>query len=172
MQILLLVAVFASFVSAGFYIRHYYKSRKIFFENLVSFCDHLLIEIAFQKNTILKIIDTYGDSYGHNFRNVLNGYQNLIDEKSDITRERLLEILKQKPKFSPFKLKSSEQINVADFFYELGRHGASQENTKIQSKRIIFDNFFGDSSKSLKRDASIYFKLFILFGIGAVILLL
>jgi len=166
MHVLLLVAVFASFVGMGFFVRHRYKTRKVFFENLLSFCDHLLIEISFQKNTIRKIIQTYGDSYGRHFREVLNGYQGLIDEKSDITRERMQAFLEKQ------KLKSHESITVADFFYELGRHGSHQESSKILAKRQTFDTFFNTAATALRRDASIYFKVLILMGVAAVILLL
>jgi len=164
-HVLSLVIVFAFFVGLGFYVRYRYKSRKVFFQNLLSFCDHLLIEISFQKNTVGKIIETYGDSYARHFRGVLLEYQNLIDQKQDITRDTVGNI---PPKF----LKSPEATQLADFFYELGRHGSCQESTKIKSRRVTFDNFYQLADKSLKRDASIYFKVLILIGVGAVILLL
>ena len=164
-HVLGLVLVFALFCLAGVFVWWHYRSRKVFFENLVAFCDHLLIEISFQKNTIKKIIQTYGDSYGKHFRKILDGYQTLLDEKHDITRERMND-------FAWKKLKKFESTNLADFFYELGRHSSNEEHTKIQSKRVIFDNFRDMCDKSLKREASIYLKLLILVGIAAVILLL
>jgi len=165
MKVLILGMVFAGFVGAGFYVRNYYKVRKVFFENLLNFCDHLLIEISFQKSTIQKIIQTYGDSYGRHFRNLIVGYQNLIETKQDITREKIIALLGKN------RLKPAEITNIADFLYELGRHGSNEENSKIQSKRVNFDNFFEHSANALKRDASIYLKVFILMGIAAVILL-
>ena len=171
-QLFIIIVVFSSFVGMGFYIWHGYRSRKVFFENLLLFCNHLSIEISFSKNTIRKIIDTYGTSYGKNFQKVLLGYQSLIDQKSDITRDKITAILGAKLGFPPLKLKPAETENIADFFCELGKHDSPQEHQKIQAKRLAFDTFFGAANHSFKVTASTYLKIFILMGVGAVILLL
>ena len=159
------IGVFAAFVGLGFYIWRGYKCRKVFFQNILDFSQHLLVEISFSKSTVRSIIDRYGQSYGAHFREVLNGYQALLDEKADITRERI-ETLVWK------KIKKSERQCITDFFYELGRHGASEERQKIENRKITFDTFFNDADKALRRDASIYLKLFILLGVGVVIILI
>jgi uncharacterized protein YutD len=126
----------------------------------------MLVEISFSKSTIRTIIDKYGNTYGARFTSVLTGYQEIIDKRQDITRERIDGLLKKS------KLKGAEKSTITDFFYELGRHGCAEEREKIQSKKILFDNFFIEAQTVFKKDASIYFKLFIILGIGAVILCL
>ena len=157
--------VFLMFVGLGYMFWRGYRARKVFFQNVLGFCDHLLVEISFSKSTIRTVIDKYGATYGKHFRAVLVGYQALLDDKQDITRERIDALLWA-------KLKHNERATVADFFYDLGRHGAAEEKLKIENKRAIFDGFFGDAVKALKKDGSIYLKLFILLGVGAVVLLM
>ena len=173
MKLLLLFFVFAAFCYTGYYLWKGYHTRKKFFADLLAFCEHLLIEISFSKNTVRNIINTYGSGYGRHFRDVLMNYQKLLDEKSDIKREKIETIFSNKRSFIvPFKLKPNEMSEIAEFFYELGRHGSAQEREKIENKKITFDTFFNSAVAAMKRDASIYLKLFILIGAGAVILLL
>jgi len=150
----------------GYLIWRSFKIRKVFFQNVLGFCEHLLVEISFSKSTIRTVIERYGETYGKHFRAVLVGYRQLLDGKADITRDKIDALL------TAPKLKSNERTVLADFFYDLGRHGAIEEQQKIKNKKLYFDNFFDDAARALKREASIYFKLFILFGVGAVILCL
>jgi hypothetical protein len=126
----------------------------------------MLVEISFSKSTIRTIIDKYGKTYGARFTKLLSGYQEIIDKRQDITRERIDGLLKKS------KLKGAEKGAISDFFFELGRHGCTQEREKNESKKALFDNFFIEAQTVFKKDASIYFKLFIILGIGAVILCL
>jgi len=160
------VIAFCVFFGIGYYIWHGYKSRKVFFQNLLSFCNHILVEISFSKSTIRTIIDKYGQNYGSRFNGILSGYQEILDKRQDITRDKIVSLLKNT------KLRANEQATITDFFYELGRHGATQEREKIENKKAMFDTFFNDAQAVFKKDASIYFKLFIILGLGAVILCL
>jgi len=165
MRFFFYAAVFACFAAIGYIIWRGYKQRKVFFENMLSFCNHLLVEISFSKNTVLYIIESYAGTYGTPFRQMLLSYKSLIDNKKDITRESI-------NAFMWHRLKLHERTIVADFLFELGRHGPTQEREKIENKKIQFDNFFANATTALKKEASIYLKVFILLGVGAVILLL
>jgi hypothetical protein len=99
-------------------------------------------------------------------RAVLTKYLILLNQKCDITRETVGAI------FDVRLLKQNEIAVLIDFFCELGKHGPAQEKQKIESRRVTFDNFFTLAADRLKRDASIYLKLFIFIGIAAVILMI
>ena len=165
MKLIILLFVFLGFAALGWFIRAHFRARKVFFDNLLAFCEHLLTEINFSKNSVIQVIDTYAQSYAKPFREVLFGYKNLLTGKHDITRARTDAVLFR-------KLKTNERTPIADFFFELGRHGATEETEKIHNKRIIFREFHAAAAQTLTRDASIYFKICILLGIAAVILLL
>jgi len=157
--------VFAAFTTVGYVIWRGYRKRKIFFENLIAFCNHLLVEISFAKNTVHHVIETYAAGYSPPFREVLTGYVKLIEAKADITRESVAAVMWT-------RLKPPERSAVTDFFFELGRAGVTEETQKIENAKIRFDTFFAGADGALKRDASIYLKIFIILGIAAAVLLL
>lgn len=152
------------FFGIGFLIYNRYKSRKIFFENLLHFCDRVLIELGFQNNTISKIIDIYCASYGRHFASTLNLYQNLLNTHADITHDRIAALI------PPNLVRAHEIALVVDFFFELGRHGIDGEKRKTTSARATFHEIFTDCAKRLKTDAAVFFKLFVFMGAAAVIL--
>lgn len=165
MQLFFLIGIFAAFVLIGFYIWRNYRARKSFFESILSFCNHLGIEIAFSKNHIGHIIERYGSGYSRHFRNTLNAYNELLRARADITHEALTPIMWN-------GLKAAERIAVTNFFFELGRHGVEGEHEKLAAARESFGVFHKTAGKAMKSEASIYLKLSIIIGIGAVILLI
>jgi stage III sporulation protein AB len=165
-KVVVLCTIFALFCGIGYMIWRKFKNRKVFFENLLSFCEHMLVEIAFSQNTVRRIIEIYAAGYSKPFRILLTAYLALLDKKTDITRERVGELVDEN------LIKPHEKNVLVDFFTELGRHGAREEKQKIENKKIAFDGFFKNCAEVLKRDASIYLKLFIFLGVGVVIILL
>jgi hypothetical protein len=165
LKIVFCIAVFAAFAAFGNFLFRRYRARKIFFENLLSFAQHLLVEISFSKSTVRDIIKTYGTSYARHFFELLTAYAALVEQKCDITRERIDAILDKK------LLKPSECGVLADFFYDLGRHGAAEEKSKIAHKKNAFETFAESAARAFRADGLIALKLFILLGVGAVIIL-
>jgi len=133
---------------------------------LVSFCEALLVEIAFSKNTVRKIIEIYGAGYCRPFRAILLAYQALVDAKSDITREKIGAFV------GDTFLKPEERGMLIEFFHDLGRHGVDGETAKVQSKKSAFETFLQTAMAALRNDASIYLKCFIIMGIAGVVIIL
>jgi len=79
-------------------------------------------------------------------------------QNADITREGLKTFI--------------ERDDVADFFYELGKHSAEEECEKIKSARLRFEAHLSAARERLSKDASIYFKICIIVGVGVVIILI
>lgn len=124
----------------------------------------MLIEISFSKNQIESIINRYSGNYSKEFRHVLESYRDLITTKSDISHENLKSIMWM-------KLKPHESSEISKFFYELGRHGSHEEEEKLRNQIEIFKTFLTSSTNALRKEASIYLKLFIIMGIASVILM-
>lgn len=165
MGFIFILFVCACFVGLGIYIYNVYKMRKVFYENLVSFCNHLSVEINFSKNTTSQVIDTYASGYSANFAKLLAGYKTMIDDKAEITRDGISALMWR-------RLKKHEQSIVGDFFYELGRHSLHEEQEKIANKKIQFEESLKAAQTALRREASIYLKICIILGIASVILLI
>lgn len=92
------------------------------------------------------------------FAEVLLKYSHLLARNADITRESLKEFI--------------VRDDVADFFFELGKHSAHEECEKIKSARLRFENLYQNAKDKLSHEASIYFKISIILGVGVVILIL
>ena len=165
MKIFLLGGIFLLFVAIGVYIYSAFKARKRFFADLLQFCSHLSIEISFSKNTIARVIERYSQSYSRPFRAVLEGYTKFLNEKQDITRETLIPLMWN-------RLTLDEAAQTVEFFYQLGRHGSFEEGKKLESTRVEFENMLEKATHDLTTRASIYLKLCIILGIGAVIVLI
>ena len=159
------LVVFICFVAIGWFVYRDYKLRKQFFESFLLLCDHMTTEIGFSKRTVSQIIDISIESYSPQFAQMLLGFRALLSNNQDITRENLSEHMWS-------RLKPAERAFMCDFFMELGRHGAAEELDKIARKKSRGQVFCTAATEALKRDASIYFKICILLGIAAVILLL
>ena len=164
-QLLFLFGIFGLFVVMGVYIYLNYTMRKKFFDDVLAFCNHLIIEISFSKNNLSSIIERYSQTYAKHFRSVVEGYNALLKQKHDITPESLNHIMWA-------RLKANERQQLVNFFYELGRHGCVEEHEKLMASKQSFQNFHASSVAALRKEASIYLKLCIIVGIGAVILLI
>ena len=165
MNLIILVAVFLSFTTIGIIIWYRYHTRKVYFDNLLSFCNHLLVEINFSKNTVMTVIQRYQSAYSQAFKETITSYAGLLESKSDITRQSTQSIMWK-------QLKVQEADTIADFLTELGRHGSTQETEKIENKKIHFLTFQKNAEDQLRTKASIYLKICIILGVAAVILLI
>jgi len=105
-----------------------------------------------------QVIHRYIDTYNPQFAELLLKYSHLLAQNADITREALHE-------FMP-------RDDVVDFFFELGKHSAHEECAKIKSARLRFEAQYMTAREKLKLEASIYFKICIIVGVGVVILLI
>jgi hypothetical protein len=134
------------------------KCRVNFFSGLLAFCNNLQTEIGFTLTPIAQVIELYSAAYPKEFLRMLSAYKKMLDSKIDITRERCLEI--------------ADIPQVADFFYELGRHGAKEEQSKIAGAIGIFGEMKKSADEYLKTKATLTLKLLLLLGVAGVILLL
>jgi hypothetical protein len=152
------LSVFCGCVAVGLVIYFRARSRVRFCSGLVAFCNNLQVEIGFTLTPISQIIDNYIGTYPNEFARALARYQRLLNERNDITRERCAEIV-------PIP-------QVADFFYELGRHGANEEQAKIAGAAGVFAEMKRAAEDNLKNRAVVALKLAVIAGIAGVILLL
>jgi hypothetical protein len=152
------MSVFCGCCVVGAIVYFRAKSRVAFYSGLIAFCNNLLTEISFTLTPLAQIIDRYIGSYSKEFRAALHGYRKLLSSKIDITREKCLEI--------------AADPQVADFFYNLGRAGANEEQDKITNAAQLFTNSKKDAEEYLKSKAVVTLKIMIIAGIAGVILLL
>jgi hypothetical protein len=165
MNFFILLLIFCAFVAIGVFIYVAQRNRRLFFESLVSFCDHFSIEIAFSKNTIGHVIERYHSTYSPHFAAVLLGYRDLIESKQDLSQENLTRIMWN-------RLKPHEANALAEFFYELGRHSSSEEEQKLSSKKLTFNKFRVDAEFKQRNEGAVLLKLCVVLGLAVVILMI
>jgi len=105
-----------------------------------------------------QVITRYIDTYRPQFAEVLLKYSHLLAANADITREVLKGFI--------------QHDQVADFFCELGKHSCAEECEKIKSARSRFDGHLAAARERVSKEASIYYKICIIVGVGVVIILL
>lgn len=165
MKIILLCVVVVGMVYIGFGILRFYQGRKKFFEDLTLFCNKLCVDISFSKENLKTIINQNIDSYGKNFKSVLQGYLKYLE-----TNENALSIENLFKKSSIQK--DDEKEFILQFFKDLGRLDASNQVLEIQNYKEQFEISRKNAEEENKKFGGLSLKLMILFGILVVIILI
>ena len=165
MRFVIILGVFCAFLFIGMYIYRGTTARRRFFADMLQFILHLSVEINFSRAKVLSVITRYRGSYGIHLRTLLAVYENLINSRNEITAPAVRDGIWK-------GLREQEAEQVTEFFVNLGRHNAGEEERKLIASREKFGNLHTVSTKDVKERGELYLKLFIILGIGAVILLL
>lgn len=141
-------------VGCGIYRQYWNKARD--YAHWVAFCDHLHQAIGFSLQPLPQAVAAYLPVCRGGCQAVLNGYLQLLEQRSDLTRARCQTL--------------TTDTVVAEFLYQLGRTGRETEQDKINAARTIFDSKAQQSQHDLQTKASIILKLLIIIGIAGGIL--
>lgn len=152
MKIFFILILIGTFCYIGYSIMSYFKNRKSFFNDLVSFCKSYISEIKFSKENISKIIEKFYTSYKMPFKNFLLHYnQNKLIMKSNF-------------------LNNHELCEIKNFFDQLGSKDINGELLHINNYLTTFEKFSQSASQDLDKKGKLYFKLILI--LGALLLLI
>ncbi len=152
MRYVVLMLIFFCFVLIGFVVAGVFKSRKMFFESLIKFCDVYSSEIKFSKNSIVKIIDSNIDLFDENFKACLLDFVNNKELKVN-------------------NLTKNQMSQVREFFNNLGELDVSGELEKVNRQKSIFFYQFEKMKEDVDKKGNVYFKLISIAGVLVTILL-
>ena len=141
-------------IGCGIYRQYWNKARS--YAQWVNFCDHLHQAIGFALQPLPQIIDGFIAICRGECRSGLSQYLALLQQKTDLTRERCQSIVSDE--------------SIAEFLYQLGRTGRETEQEKICAIRAILVTKKNQAEHNLKVKASIILKLLIIIGIAGGIL--
>lgn len=147
----LLIIIFCCVVYIGVCIANHYKLRKMFFESLINFCNHLKAEIGFSKLGLSCIVAKYAESYSKEFYMVIKNFPSQIAMSPILTK--------------------AECLAVNNFLNNLGKFDCITEQENIKSALISFDSFLSQSVFSFNKNYSTTIKLCVLMAIGILIVL-
>lgn len=161
----MLCTVVIGMVYIGFGILRFYQGRKRFFEDLTLFCNKLCVDISFSKENLKTIINQNIASYGKNFRSVLQGYLQYLENNENVLS---VDSLFKKSSLQ----KEDEKEFILQFFKDLGRLDASNQVLEIQNYKAQFENYRKNAEEENKKFGGLSLKLMILFGILVAIILI
>ena len=165
MKIVLLSIVVLGMVYIGFGILRFYQGRKRFFEDLTLFCNKLCVDISFSKENLKTIINQNIGSYGKNFKGVLQGYLQYLENNENVLS---VDSLFKKSSLQ----KEDEKEFILQFYKDLGRLDASNQVLEIQNYKAQFENYRKNAEEENKKFGGLSLKLMILFGILVAIILI
>lgn len=160
MKIFLLIIVLICCILVAFKIKNYFKDRKVFFENLITFCQNIKNKISYQNEKLgLMIKDELNSNYDKGFLEFLKEFQKYINQ--DIDKNNLKIVLAKKLNF----LKDNEIDALFNYILKIGNSFQEEEIEHI----IYFEKWANHQLEKINsfnsRFASLYFKLFVILGI-------
>lgn len=160
-KILLLIILFLLIVYIGYGILSYYKRRKKFYSDLCLFLENLKSEICFLKTDLKSILEKQKNCYCTEINNILDEYYkylcNGLKENLDIK----------------CKLLSIEEVNeLKELFYKLGRTTLDEQNNCIAHYNGQFMGRLSKIKEEINSNGIVAFKLCIILGLFAVIILI
>lgn len=160
-KILLLIILFLLIVYIGYGILSYYKKRKKFYSDLCLFLENLKSEICFLKTDLKTILEKQKKCYCAEINNILDEYYkylcNGLKENLDIK----------------CKLLSVEEVNeLNELFLKLGRTTLHEQNNCIAHYNSQFMARLSKIREEISNNGIVAFKLCIILGLFAVIILI
>lgn len=161
MKIILLAIVLICCFIIAIKIKSFFLIKHTFFKKLLFFCQNMQNSISYQKEKIVCIIDkefnfNKSDKNFRVFLGILKRYFNC-----DLTRDEFKKILTQ----DLFFLNSIDIDVIYNFFISFGNSFQEEELNKINNFKHYLNSCLIKSDEFNKKYVSLYFKLFIIFGI-------
>ncbi|MDR2047007.1 MAG: stage III sporulation protein AB [Clostridiales bacterium] len=156
--------LFLGSLYGGVSIRHYYKTRARYFEELNNLCNLLIDEIIHLKTPLLKILKNFTSMKKDEFSKHTDAFAELLRREVLADRESVLKIL------DCAYLKKDERIIVADFFMILGRSHSDSQEANIKHYRNKFLEAGGKAEEAYRVKGNLAYKLGILLGIALMII--
>lgn len=165
MQIFLGFIVLLGCSYLGFGLGNYYVRRHKFISDLITFANHLKVEISFAKSNLTQIIESHIEESDANFKSVLKGYRNTLKNSDYIT----VEVLKNN--INTIYLEENEKEQMLQFFNFLGKSDADNQVEIINKSLNIFNNFLKTSDSEKQKYSGMYKKLGVLIGIFILVII-
>lgn len=145
----------------GLAIRRYYISRKIFYEELLGFIDAFVNNITYLKSPLPKVINDYAGEKKSDFCKVIREFGAIISHGEFIGSGKTVKI---------GVIGSKETNDINAFLAELGKYDSSTQLNNLGSWRSRFDIAYKTAVTKANTYGALAFKLGVLLGILAMII--
>ncbi|MDD4211439.1 MAG: stage III sporulation protein AB [Clostridia bacterium] len=166
MEIFLRIIILVGCSYLGYGFGNYFSKRHKFILDLITFTNHLKVEIGFSKNHLGQIITNHTEECGNGFKSVLKGYLKALNSVDYITVERLNE------QINTIYLSEQEKNQMLNFFNFLGKSDSYNQLEIIEKSLNIFNNILKTSMEEKRKYGGMSKKLGTLIGAFIVIITL
>ena len=164
-KIILLITILVACVLIGLGISNYYKKRKVFFGDLLQFCEELLNEVNFMQTKLMEMTVKSDGRYKSSLNDVLKGYQQYLANRTSFDAFK-----NNSNDFVNF-LKEEEQDQFFEFLKGIGGLDVENESNNIRNYIIAFKRRVEDAESEHKKYYGLYIKMSVIAGLALVILL-
>ena len=148
----------------GLQIKRHFKRRRDFFDDLIVFIDMLTDEISFLKSPLPKILERVAQERQGDLAEMLISYSELIQSGQDTGQQSLQNALNLS------RLTTGEKDVVLTFLAGLGKTDAKTQLMALKNYRNKFEQNHKEAEKKFKSTGVLAYKLGILVGIAAMIM--
>jgi hypothetical protein len=145
------------YLGAG--IEKYYKRRHEIYKDFYDFLQYASREIGFLKTDIISIIENFGNEKSGNFIKILNSVKDCVQKGLDI-------------KVETSYLNANEKLAVVSFFNSLSKSDFTEQEKLFNRYKLETGDKLKTAEKQKKEKGELYKKLFILGGVGLLIIVI
>ncbi len=164
MKWIILAALFIACVTVGYVFSIKYKRRVQFYSALILFAQKLDVEINFSRERLKKLIEGMDEKTKKSLFGLDKNFLSYLEGTEELSEEKLF-------KNCPL-LKSEEKEMVFLFFKSLGRSDVLGQTKEIQNFLKRFDDSLSKCAAENKKYGSLCFKLGIIAGLFAIVILI
>ncbi|MDR3263527.1 MAG: stage III sporulation protein AB [Clostridiales bacterium] len=156
--------LFIGCLYGGAGIKHYYKVRAEYFEEINNLCNMLIDEITHLKTPLIKIFENFTYMKKDEFSKHINAFSELLRREVIAERASLLAIT------DTVYLKKEERTIIADFLSLLGKSHSESQVINIKHYKNKFEEISLKAKEAYKVQGTLAYKLGILLGIALMII--
>ena len=158
MKIFLILVVLISCILIGVFISNYYKKRKQFLSELLSFVLFLKTYVKYGSEKLIVVIDKFGMSSCNNFNVLIKKYKELI--KNNIDKQEFEKFIDVELNF----LKDNEKKMISEIFISLGSFDEICELNNLEIYKNTLENFVKISTNESNKFSPFAIKISLLVG--------
>ncbi|MDR1940311.1 MAG: stage III sporulation protein AB [Clostridiales bacterium] len=156
--------LFVGCLYGGAGVRHYYKVRAAYFDELNNLCNLLIDEITHLKTPLIKILEDFAYMKKSEFSKHISVFKETLKTEVLADKRSIEQII------DAAYLRRDEKIIIADFLSLLGKSHSQSQIINIKHYKNKFEEISVKARETYRVQGSLAYKLGILLGIALMII--
>ena len=162
MKIILIVILFATSLSIGYFFAAKYRKRQQFFQSMVMLCQKFDVEINYSKERVKNVISNLDEKHKNKLFGIDKNYISFLDQENSLDKDTLFKNISF--------LKEDEKDLIYMFFKSLGRSDLDSQSKEINNFLSRFETLSSAAEKDNKKYGSLSIKLGLIAGLFITVL--